>query len=154
MQFRWRRVNLRDVSYGGENSRATVIWVATSRARHTKVRREERTQRGWRNRDPQEQAAKIGSGQLLWRIDRLFAVLRLAGRKIRDWLAAVRNATSGRDASRVDRRHSAGLGEPRIPAITIVLVQQSWYRRCWQTLIQYEEVEKYKSSVSFSRMFE
>lgn len=65
-----------------------------------------------------------------WRIDRLFAVLRLAGRKIRDWLAAVRNATSGRDASRVDRRHSAGLGEPRIPAITIVLVQQSWYRRC------------------------
>lgn len=43
-------VNLRDVSY--ENARATVIWVATSRARHAKVRREERTQRGWRNRDP------------------------------------------------------------------------------------------------------
>lgn len=144
-------VNLRDVSY--ENARATVIWVATSRARHAKVRREERTQRGWRNRDPPRGRSSRKNRQRTafvdgrrWRIDRLFAVLRLAGRKIRDWLAAVRNATSGRDASRVDRRHSAGLGEPRIPAITIVLVQQSWYRRCWQTLIpsQYED-SKWKS---------
>lgn len=93
-----------------------------------------------------------------WRIDRLFAVLRLAGRKIRDWLAAVRNAT------RWTRCESSWPEAFRRPGGT----QNSCdYDRSCPTIVVSTlltnsdpvpiwglEVEKYKSLVSFSRMSE